>query len=247
MSQIDRFPPSAARALPSYELGEEEAAIRIQRLFRGHRARLMCTELNSVPAIRIVDAKDAGMGRRHIESAIDAIAGKELQDDIGMISPWSYVKEEYFTGAPIKPGASSPELILLAMKKATVVGFIITRKSKELKEGDFFAYAALPADTGYVAYLAVDSDCKRSGAGTKLMLAAMKKTKELGKRYLTLEYIAKGVGVDKTRGKTKEKFYNSFATRFGIPTEEKGNMVVDRQLHVRPHYDLQDVDFDALR
>jgi hypothetical protein len=202
-------------------------------------------EARRISAIRIVDAKDVGMSWEEVRNAIDTIARKELKGDEGMISPWSYVKEEYFIGGSIEPGPSSPESILLAVSNNTIVGFIITRKSEEEREGEF-TYAALPADTGYVAYLAVDSDCKRSGAGTKLMLAAMYKTKQIGKRYLTLEYVSEGLGVDKTRGRAKKEFYNSFAKRFSIPTQEKGNVVISRQWHIHPYYDLRDVDCAAL-
>lgn len=74
----------------------------------------------------------------------------------------------------------------------------------------------------------------------------MSKTKELGKRYLTREYIAEGLGVNKQRGHAKMGFYNSFTTKFGIPMGKKDSWVI-RQLHVHPYYDLKDVDFGVIK
>ncbi|MBY0529338.1 MAG: GNAT family N-acetyltransferase [Rhabdochlamydiaceae bacterium] len=194
--------------------------------------------------ILVVDAKDSGMKWQDVANAVKTLAEKELKDDEGDVRASDYVKKEYFKGVSIAPGRSSPETILLATIGKKIIGFIITAKKNEDRSCFWFR----PSDTGYVAYLAVDSKFKKSGIGTKLMLTAMNKTKQLGKRYLTLEYIATAQpGWDKDRCKAKIGFYNSFSTRFAIPMEEKNNMEVSRRLHVHPCYDLQDIDFDSLK
>jgi ribosomal protein S18 acetylase RimI-like enzyme len=222
---------------------QEVSATKIQSIFRDYKARLKLKQLQSArsKSVTIIDAKDAGMNWHEVRLAINTIAKNELKDDEGWVSAADYVKEEYFNGTSIAPGLSSPETILLAKASEKIIGFLITAKRKEK------GFWSSPPDTGYVAYLAVDSKIKKSGVGTKLMLAAMNKTKQLGKRYLTLEYIAKGLKVDEIRGKAKIGFYNSFSTKFGIPMKEKGNTCVTRQLHVHPYYDLQGVDFSSIK
>lgn len=221
------------------------AAVKIQSVYRGYKARLILKNLQSIrsKSCTIVDAKDSGMEYHDVLAAINTLAKKELKDDEGWISASNYVKKKYFNGIFIAPGLSSPETILLAKAGKEIIGFIITAK----REDDEDSLSSFLSDTGYVAYLAVDSKVKRSGVGTKLMLAAMNQTKQLGKRYLTLEYIAKGLGVDENRGKAKIGFYKSFSSRFGIPMKEKGNVRVTRQLHVHPYYDLRDVDFSLIK
>lgn len=186
--------------------------------------------------VTIIDARDSGMKCDEIRKAIQNIVEKELKNDEGRTSVSSYIKEEYFKGSAVRPGSSSPETILLAKVDNKIVGFIITELGKR----------RIRADTGYIAHLAVDSTSKRLGVGTKLMLAAMRKTKELGKRYLTLEYIAESQGINEQRCLARKNFYDSFTTKFGIRMEES-SVEVDRQLHVRPCYDLEDVDSNVSR
>ncbi len=223
---------------------EVVAAIILQCIMRGQQARWELTQIK-FESITIVDAKDSGLEWLEVDRGISTIARKELKDDEGIFGASSYVQKNYFRDIPIEPGLRSPEFILIAQAANAIVGFIITGKrvTTEADEDDPYS---LSADTGYVAYLAVDSTIKRSGIGTKLMLAIMRKTKEMGKRYLTLEYIAKGAGVDQKRGEAKIEFYNSFTKRFGIPMNEKGNHWLSRQLHVCPFYDLQNVDFRVI-
>lgn len=102
-----------------------------------------------------------------------------------------------------------------------------------------------------IVYLAVDSQSEKSGIGTKLMLAAMKKTKELGKRYLTLEYITvdNHIYAGETREEIKQKinkratFYENIAKKLGIP---KGNyfdyIAIDGRVHEFCYYDLERFD-----
>lgn len=221
---------------------QEVAATKIQSVYRGYKARLALRQPRSTYSVKpltIVDARDSGMEWQDVRTAVRTIANKELKDDEGWVPASNFIKEEYFKGIPIAPGASSPETILLAKVANDIVGFIISARRE-----DKGLFLAIPADTGYVAYLAVDSTIKRSGVGTKLMLAAMCKTKELGKRYLTLEYIAVDLGVNKQRGRAKIGFYNSFTTKFGIPMEERNKWP---SLHVHPYYDLKDVDFGVIK
>ncbi len=125
-----------------------------------------CLESKS---ITIIDAKDSGMKSDEVWWAIEDIAKKELKGSQGWVSASDYVKDEYFSGVSIVPGISSPEAIFLAKVDDKIAGFIITAKRKD---GDDSFYS-LPSDSGFVAYLAVDSKNVRSGVGTKLMLAAM--------------------------------------------------------------------------
>lgn len=223
---------------------QEVAVTIIQSLCRGRQAHLMLKQLQPTSqSIIVIDAKNSGLNWQEVSTAIEAIADKELKDDEGWVRASAYVQEDYFSGASIDPGLSCPEAILLAKIGKEIIGFIITAKREENEDDPW----SLPSNTGYVAYLAVDSKFKRYGIGTKLMLAAMDKTKQIGKRYLTLEYIAEGKGVDIKRGKTKTRFYNSFSSRFGIPMKEKGNVMVSYKLHVHPYYDLQNVDFSLIK
>ncbi len=226
---------------------QEVAVTNIQSAFRVYKARLALQQLQltaSVKPITIVDARDSGMEWSEVHDAVRIIANRELRrEDEGWFSASDYIKEEYFNGTSIAPGHTSPETILVAKTGKEIIGFIITAKRKE----DENSVWPLPTDTGYVAYVAVDSKNKKSGVGTKLMLAAMNKTKQLGKRYLKLEYIAAGLGVDENRGKAKTGFYRSFSRKFGIPMNEKGNLFVGGQLHVFPYYDLQDVNFSLIK
>lgn len=191
---------------------------------------------NIAKSVTIVDAKDAGIKYEDVKTAIGTITSKELKEDEGDLAVTSYVDRNYFEGKPIAPGRGAPETILLAKASDKVVGFLITLKHEQTED------SSILADACYVSYLAVDSTFKRYGIGTKLMLAAMRKTKELGKRYLTLEYI-----IDQERGQAKKKFYSSFKTRFGIPTEERNNIMLARKIHAYPYYDLQNVDVNSLK
>lgn len=208
-------------------------ATKIQSVFRGYKSRLRSSAL----FVKIVDAKDSGISCENIRQTIKTLTEKELKHDVGMFAPAIFIRNEYFEKSQMAPGAYTPETILLALFKKNVIGFIITAKRRESK---------LTADTGDVAYLAVDSTRKRAGIGTLLMLAVMRKTKELGKRYLTLEYIAEGSHVTEERGKAKIEFYNSFSTKFGIPMEESQHWLCRSELHIHPLYDLKDVDFDSI-
>lgn len=183
--------------------------------------------------IEVIEAKNSGMQREEIENAIRAISSKELEDEIGWVTPSDYARD-YFNSE------KTPSLEILIAKdssiKSQIMGFIILTT----KWG--FNKKKNTQDLLFVAYLAVDSSKKRSGVGTKLMLSAMCKTKELGKRYLALEYIAFGNNVNEKRGNAKIEFYNSFTTRFKIPTTLKDWFLSNRQVHAVPYYDLKDLN-----
>ncbi len=187
----------------------------------------------TVEHIVVVDAKNSGMQREDVESAIRALSSKELEDDIGWITPSDYARDYFNSG-------KTPSLEILIAKdasiKSQIMGFIILTT----KWG--FNKKKNTQDLLFVAYLAVDSSKKRSGVGTKLMLSAMCKTKDLGKRYLALEYIAFGNNVNEERGNAKIEFYKSFTTRFKIPMILKDWFLSNRQVHAVSYYDLKDLN-----
>lgn len=174
----------------------------------------------------ISNARDSGIGMRNVQMAISNISRAELVQDIGDNEPVSYVDKAYFNGT-----TSQAENIILALFGSRIVGFIITTNQS--------------ANTSYVAYLAVDSTAKKCGIGTKLMLAAMESTQELGKRYLTLEYIKGGL-LNEERSLAKERFYNSFSQKFGIPMKEIGETLIHTESHIYPRYDLRNIDFNNI-
>jgi predicted N-acetyltransferase YhbS len=205
------------------------------------RAQLKSIKEPSLDSVAIMDAREAGMNHEEVAAVVTAISEKELASDIGWVHPSQFVKEKYFIKETLKPSLSTPEFILLAKIEKRVVGFLITSRKKLHRGDDDYQKKLCSVD---VAYLAVESSFKRLGIGTKLMLSAMAKAKALGKRYLTLEYIAGGLGVKEELGATKIAFYGRFTSRFGIPTE-RAHLTVCRVLHVFPYYDLEECDFNV--
>lgn len=173
----------------------------------------------------IIDAKDSGYPYRSVDLAISNLVKNELVEDVGETEP-----REYVTDYLVKQ-SEKVENIFLAIAGHKIVGFLIK--------------IHLEADTSYVTYLAVDSTIKKKGIGTQLMLTAMARTQELGKRYLTLEYI-EGGHLNPKRSEAKRAFYNSFSSRFKIQTSEKDNTVVQDIHHIHPYYDLKGIDFNKL-
>ena len=180
--------------------------------------------------VTIVDAKDSGMKFETIRAAVDDIQKKELREDTTSLSASYYVKESYFTGKNEKNDLFHTRAILLAKVANDVVGFIIMNRNNELVE----------RITENIAYLAVDSSIKKSGVGTKLMLAAMQKTKEFGKRFLVLEYIPEGKRITPERGKAKTEFYNSISKKFKIPMDSSPRKGFE-QTTTRLVYDLKEI------
>lgn len=195
----------------------------------------------TVQDITIVDAKESGIKREDIRKIISNIASKELEGSKGVFNPECYVEDEYFEGPERSRLSLMPEAILLAKNANKFIGFIITSAKSQHHKTE----CNVPDNTSFVSYIAVDSAAKRAGVGTKLMLAAMLKTKQLGNQYLAVEYIAVGLGVDKKIGETRIEFYNSFSKRFGIPKKVGQHILSSRKLHVFPYYDLKNFDFRA--
>jgi len=158
---------------------------------------------------------------------IFVIASKELDEEQSSRPASCFLDDLYFKG-----NSRIIETIIVAKTRHDIIGFIIVQKTPYSK------------DTSHVIYLAVDSEKKKSGVGTTLLLTAMYKTKKLGKRYLTLQYIASGI--NEAREQTKIGFYNSFYNKFGIPTKETEKVYEEKKLYVDLQYDLDEIDFPKI-
>lgn len=177
-------------------------------------------------SFRITDAKYCDLEPTAISSAIESIAAKELAREQGTFKASDYITRTYFMNDRANPG--SAEVILLARDiHDLIIGFIILENPSVSRHLEGLNIA-------YVPYLAVDSSVKKQGIGTALMLGALSKAKELGYRYLNLEYVLRG---DEVRDQAKSTFYNSFRHKFNIITTELSIYDLDGE-RVVEHADL---------
>jgi len=206
-------------------IGVNEAAVLVQKTFRGY------IERKRIGRISIVHLTKTDIVYERIFDAVHRITHRELFDTVGIYEPVHYFEREH---------AVPSDAIFLAQAAGQILGFLIMTNTKN---SDFDAWIPHKEMT-HVAYLAVESECKKLGIGTQLMLTAMRRTKELGKNYLTLEYIKDHMFFREKRMDTRTRFYYSFI-RKGIPLKEHHEFFCC-SCHAFLSYDLRNVSLRML-
>lgn len=205
---------------------KEKAAITIQSHYRAYRARKkIIKQIEVNKSLEIVDLKVApGYGVEEVQ-AIKKIEDAELVKEDALLLK---------VATQCILISNLPESIFLAKIKNEVVGFLVTQKYEEF--GDNPKYTE--HNTSMVVGVAVDSSVKRSGVGTRLMLATMKKTKELGKDYLMVYYVSgRHQGIDKKKCAMKNQFF-MHNSKFMPPEYINRKTTINRVSHTFIYFDL---------
>lgn len=203
------------------------------------------SKLNKKYTVRLINAADYP----NQEEAIREVAN--IASQTGLTGSERYLSKEY-------QGEKNYHT-LLAVKDNKIVGFLSGEIQNDVNIREL---KNTKADRFYVHRVAVNNDFRSEAnnrsqekVGTRLILQAMEKTKELGKAFLSLEYDPGTVRDKYYRGDYRKgcerrvSFYENFEKKFNIPAfyaddvfcgEEFDDVEVNRHLT----YDVQHFEYE---
>lgn len=184
--------------------------------------------------LEVIDAKALNKDSS-IEDIIDVIikiADRAFPEKESNIPPEIYTR--HYLEPSIRCKTMTPRAILLSSENETLNGFMILINSFKNWKIPYLKNISSPQKTEQmisekcylhiplheifdIPWIAVDPKSHRSGIGTQLMHAAMKKTKEWGGRYLSLTYACYNPEKSEVENTKINAFYDSFRLKDSIP------------------------------